>query len=107
MSQSNSELLRELVGEEMTLPRESSNHRVLVEVQLRDAPGLIFAVELVRSGEAPEPQDGPADPLTAATYSSSRTVLDLRVSELLDRNERDELERLREIVRRAGNDATE
>lgn len=91
----------------MTLPGESdSAERLLVEVQLSDAPGRIvadgrFVLEVKDGiGRLVEQMRGLSSP-----YEVYR--IDLRISELLQRTERDELERLRRIVRALPTEAAE
>lgn len=83
----------------MTQRDESeSPERLLIEVQLSDAPGA-----LVADGRfVLEVKDGVGrlvEPMRSLSSPLSLYRLDLRVSELLQRTERDELERLRRIVR--------
>jgi hypothetical protein len=80
-------------------PNESdSAERLLIEVQLSDAPGRIVA-----DGRfVLEVKDGVGrlvEQLRALGSPHELYRFDLRVSELLQRSERDELERLRRIVR--------
>lgn len=87
-----------------------SADRLLIELQLSDAPG-----RLIGDGRfVLEVKDGIGrltEALRSFTNPGDCYWIDLRVSELLDRGERDELERLRRTVRAltkaAGDDATE
>lgn len=87
----------------MTDSNESVS-RLLVEVQLSDARGRLlgdgrFVMEF---------KDGVGrlvESLRSLGHPMEIHRLDLRVSELLDRSERDELERLRKLVRMAGGEA--
>ena len=75
-----------------------SNNRTLVEIQLLDLSGALvadgrFVLEL---------QDGIGrlvEPLRSFGHPMSGYRMDLRLSELLTRSERDELEELRRLVR--------
>lgn len=78
--------------------KDDSARRLLVEIQLLNAPGVLvgdgrFVMEVKDGiGRVQEHLRGLKRPFDIWS-------IDLRVSELLLRNERDELERLRQIVR--------
>lgn len=79
-------------------PGKNDSNRLLVEVQLSDGPGALLA-----DGRfVIEVKDGIGqlvEPLRSLRSYNELYRLDVRVSELLHRSERDELERLRRLVR--------
>lgn len=83
------------------MPQSGENdsaNRLLIEVQLSDGPGALLA-----DGRfVLEVKDGVGrlvEPLRSLHNYNERYRFDIRVSELLQSSERDELERLRRLVR--------